>query len=118
MKARLLGLILVAAACSSTSVTTPVVTPAANQVFMQGSAFTPATRTVTAGTTVQWVNMDGTTHTVTSSAVPVGASAISSGNVAGSGTFSTTFNTPGTYAYYCVFHGSPGAGMHGTIVVN
>ena len=55
---------------------------------------------------------------MTSSAVPVGASAISSGNVAGSGTFSTTFNTPGTYAYYCVFHGSPGAGMHGTIVVN
>jgi plastocyanin len=24
----------------------------------------------------------------------------------------------GTYAYHCVFHGSPGAGMHGTIDAN
>jgi plastocyanin len=31
--------------------------------------------------------------------------------------YSYTFKKPGTYAYYCSFHGSPGKGQHGTIVV-
>ena len=31
--------------------------------------------------------------------------------------FSQTFNSPGTYVYFCVVHGSPTAGMRGTIVV-
>jgi plastocyanin len=31
--------------------------------------------------------------------------------------YSYTFKKPGTYAYYCTFHGSPGGGQHGTIVV-
>jgi len=31
--------------------------------------------------------------------------------------YSYTFKQPGTYAYYCSFHGSPGKGQHGTIVV-
>jgi plastocyanin len=30
---------------------------------------------------------------------------------------SVTFTTAGTYQYYCKIHGSPGAGMHATIVV-
>ena len=119
MKLRLIGVLLVAVACSDKTVTMPViVTPGPNQVFMQGSAFVPATRTVTAGTTVQFVNMDGVTHTATSSSVPAGASAFSSGNLSTNGTFSVMLNTPGTYAYYCVFHGAPGTGMHATIVVN
>jgi plastocyanin len=34
-------------------------------------------------------------------------------------TFSLTFDTPGTSAYYCQIHGGPGGvGMAGTIVVN
>jgi plastocyanin len=89
--------------------------PGANQVFMQGSAFNPATRTVSAGTTVQWVNRDGVTHTVTYSSGP--GSAFSSGNIAPGGSFTVTFATAGTVQYYCSIHGSPGAGMHGTIVV-
>ena len=28
-----------------------------------------------------------------------------------------TFDTTGTYGYFCIPHGSPGAGMHGTIIV-
>lgn len=32
-------------------------------------------------------------------------------------TYSHVFGAPGTYAYYCSIHGSPGAGMYGTLVV-
>ena len=32
--------------------------------------------------------------------------------------FTRTFNTAGNIGYYCEIHGTPGAGMHGTIVVN
>lgn len=32
-------------------------------------------------------------------------------------TYTHVFNVPGTYAYYCSIHGSPGAGMYGTLVV-
>jgi plastocyanin len=119
MKMRFLSVLLVAAACSSgSSDTTAVVTPGPNQVFMQGSAFNPATRTVTAGTTVQFVNMDGLTHTATSSSVPAGAAVFTSGSLNMNGTFSVNLTVPGTYAYYCVFHGTPGSGMRGTIIVN
>jgi len=89
-------------------------TPAANQVFMQSLAFTPATRTVSVGTTVQWVNQDGVTHTVTKDSGP-GASFNQS--VGGGSTFSVTFDSAGTYQYHCTIHGAPGSGMHGTIVV-
>jgi len=102
-----------AAACSSS--TSPSGGPGANQVFMQNTAFNPATRTVSAGTTVQWANKDGIAHTVTYSSGP--GSAFSSGTINGGGTYSVTFNTAGTVQYYCTIHGSPGAGMHGTIVV-
>jgi plastocyanin len=31
--------------------------------------------------------------------------------------YSFTFDTPGTYRYFCSVHGDPGSGMRGTIVV-
>jgi plastocyanin len=89
--------------------------PGPNQVFMQNTAFNPATRTVAVGTTVQWVNHDGFDHTVIYSSGP--GSAFNSGSIPAGGTFSVTFNTAGTVQYYCMIHGSPGAGMHGAIVV-
>jgi len=102
---------------SSTSPAGGTQGPGADQVFMQNTAFSPATRTVAAGTLVTWMNKDGFTHTVTSSSVPAGAATFSSGAVGGGGQFQVTFATAGTYQYYCTIHGSPGAGMHGTVVV-
>ena len=29
-----------------------------------------------------------------------------------------TFDTPGTYGYYCVPHGGPGIGMAATVIVD
>ena len=106
------------ASCSSSSPTyggtTGTGTPGASQVFLQNIAFNPATRTVAVGTTVQWVNQDGITHTVTKDSGP---GAAFDTNLSGGASFSVTFDSAGTYQYHCKIHGSPGAGMHGTIVV-
>lgn len=82
--------------------------PGANEVFIQGMAFSPATLTVTAGTTVKWTNKDGVTHTVTSD-----NTLFDSGNVLPNGIYSYTFSTAGTYTYHCSIHTS----MKGTVVV-
>ncbi len=123
MKRILSGMALVAmAACGGDSNGPPMLpgggSPGANEVWMQSTAFTPVSRSVTAGTVVSWTNKDGITHTVNTSTVPAGASAVVSGNIAGNGTFTTTLTIPGTYEYYCSIHGGPGSGMHATIVVN
>ncbi|HTT68120.1 MAG TPA: plastocyanin/azurin family copper-binding protein [Gemmatimonadales bacterium] len=89
--------------------------PGADQVFMQNVAFVPATRTVSVGTTVQWVNQDGFAHTVTKDSGP--GAAFSSGNIGAGAGFSVRFDSAGTYQYHCSIHGSPGAGMHGTVIV-
>ena len=91
-------------------------TPTATQVCMVGgNTFSPLTRTVSAGTTVQWVDGDGVQHTVTSDP---GSTETFNTTVAAGGTFSYKFNTAGTFNYHCSIHGSPGSGMHGTIEVN
>ena len=88
-------------------------TAAEQTVNMQGFQFQPSTRTVAVGDRVTWRNMDGATHTATAN-----NGSFDTGDIAATvGTGSHTFNTPGTFEYYCKYHGSPGSGMHGTIVV-
>ena len=87
--------------------------------------FEPATLTVAKGTTVTWHNSSQTVHTVTDepakaskqddAALPSGAQGWDSGNLNPGQTFSHTFDTPGTYKYFCIPHEM--AGMTGTIVV-
>lgn len=81
-------------------------------VSMDKIAFSPQTLTVHTGSTVTWVN--GTIlHTVTAD-----DGSFDSGYLGSGATFDVTFDTPGTYAYYCVPHGGPGGvGMAGTILV-
>ena len=90
-------------------------TPGPNEVFMQNIAFNPTTLTVAAGTTVTWTNQDGVGHTVTYDSGP--GSSFDSGTISGGSTFSVTFPTAGTVQYHCKIHGSTGAGMHATIIV-
>ena len=90
---------------TSKSSTAPV---SANSVTLANFAFSPATITVKAGTTVTWTNKDGTTHTITSD-----TGAFDSGNVAANGKYSYTFSTAGTYAYHCTIHPY----MKGTVIV-
>jgi plastocyanin len=84
---------------------------AAPNVNISSSRFCPASRTISTGTSVTWTNLDGITHTSTSDVSST--ESWSSGSLAGSGTFSHQFNTPGTFPYHCAVHSS----MHGTIIV-
>jgi plastocyanin len=83
--------------------------PGANQVFIQGMAFNPASITVTAGTTITWTNKDAIAHTVTSD-----SNAFDSGTVKSGATFSFTFAAAGTYSYHCIIHPS----MVASVTVN
>jgi plastocyanin len=79
----------------------------ANEVWMSDTSFLPATLTVSAGTTVRWVNTSSIDHTVTSN------DGLFDEFLEPDGVFTFVFNTPGTYAYVCVLH----PGMDGTIIV-
>jgi plastocyanin/glucose/arabinose dehydrogenase len=81
-------------------------------VAMQNIAFVPQSITVSAGTTVTWTNNDAIQHTVTWDDRSVDSGLLSQGD-----TFSIKFDQPGTYGYFCIPHGSPGAGMFGTVTV-
>lgn len=63
-------------------------------------AFGPETMAVPAGTTITWTNRDTTAHTVDS----VSGDELNSDSIAEGTTFDHTFNTPGTYTYFCAFH--------------
>ncbi len=83
-------------------------TPAAVSVHIRNFAFDPATISVRRGTTVTWTNFDTAGHTVT------GESGGPSSGIIGNGqTYSYTFNTAGTFPYFC----SPHPGMRGTVTV-
>jgi plastocyanin len=95
-------------------------------------AFQPETITIHVGDEVTWTNGSSEHHTVTAdgSSLPDGADYFASGGAAteeaaeddlsdgllGPGeSYSHTFDTPGTYRYFCIPH--RGAGMVGTVVV-
>jgi len=84
------------------------VTPAqtANSVAIENFAFSPATITVKAGTTVTWTNRDSAAHTVKSDSFT--SPSLNQGE-----TYSYTFNDTGSFAYTCGVHPA----MKGTVVV-
>ncbi len=82
------------------------------KIAMWNYYFLPAVDTVAAGTKVTWTNeTSSTVHTSISDSTGIW----NSGNVNPGGSYSYTFNTAGTYPYYCQYHVS--LGMKGTIVV-
>jgi plastocyanin len=85
---------------------------APNEITITNSKFTPKKLTVTEGTTVTWVNKEGT-HNVRSD-----TDAFISKNLSAGQSFSHQFTKAGTYPYYCTFHGDHGGvNMAGTIIV-
>jgi len=69
---------------------------------------------IAAGQTVMWTNPDSRTHTVTAD-----DGSFDSADVTPRTQFSMEFDTPGSYAYYCQYHGGPGGdGMSGVIIVD
>ncbi len=77
-------------------------------VEIRDFSFQPGTLTVAAGTTVTWTNDGSVPHTVTSN-----ERTFDSGDIAPGGSFSYTFDQPGSYSYHCSLHPS----MQGQIEV-
>lgn len=68
-------------------------------VAIKDYAFGPATLTVPVGTTLTWTNNDTTEHSTTSV-----DGLWDSQKIVPGASYSVTFTTPGTYAYYCKYH--------------
>ena len=87
-------------------------------VRVQNNSYSPSDARVTVGGTVTW-EWDGSGHSVTSVSTPGFQSAPVSN--AGFTLGPLTFNTAGTYKYYCTVHGQTSggnvSGMSGQVVV-
>jgi plastocyanin len=81
---------------------------AADAVHIKNFAFSPATITVKAGSTVVWTNDDSVQHEITFDTGGIASSALNQND-----TFSHTFPTAGTSHYICSIHPF----MHGTVIV-
>jgi plastocyanin len=94
----------------STPASAPVTTqPETREIAIASFAFSPASVTVKAGTTIKWTNNDSAPHSIASSDGKfTGSSVLSKGNA-----YQFTFDKPGTYNYICGIHPS----MSGTIIV-
>ncbi|MBC7911293.1 MAG: cupredoxin family copper-binding protein [Pyrinomonadaceae bacterium] len=81
-------------------------------VTIKNFQFTPKNVTVKVGSTVTWLNKEGT-HTVTAD-----NGSFQSPNLSADKSYSHKFTKAGTYRYYCSFHGGAGgADMSGTVTV-
>ena len=108
------GLAILAGCGGPTSATTPAAAesmpPAAgsgqdapvatNTVAIQNFAFSPATVTVKAGTTITWTNRDFDAHTVTA----MSAGSFHSPTLNTGQSFQHTFTTLGRFGYLCTIH--------------
>jgi plastocyanin len=93
----------------------PAPAPAAGaaEVAVGDNTFEPKELSVPVGATVTFTNKGQRKHTVTAD-----DGAFNSGTMDAGATFKQTFDKPGTFPYYCEFHGGPGgAGMAGVIKV-
>ena len=82
-------------------------------VRMEDNFFSPANITVEPGTTVTWVQSGNNPHTTTSYDGLWDSGMIEGGS---GGTFSFTFEEPGTYDYFCKPHED--LGMVGSVTVS
>jgi plastocyanin len=106
----------VAAAAPTVAPTTTaaaLVAPSRVELAISDDAFAPKTVTVAVGATVVWSRSGTHPHTVTAD-----DNSYDSGTLRAGQTFEHTFTAPGTFPYYCDFHGGPGGvGMSGTVTV-
>ncbi len=89
---------------STTTVSIPV-----GAFALTTTAYAPDTVSVKVGDSVKWVNNDNISHTSTAN----NGTTFNSGTIAPGGSFTTTFNTAGTFQYHCAIH----PGMVGTVTV-
>jgi plastocyanin len=79
--------------------------------------FDPQFPSVVVGTTVEFINRGTTAHTWTGGSAPLASGPFDSGSTDVGSSYTYTFNTPGTYNFFCQFHWPPPNGMQGSITV-
>ena len=89
------------------------------------NVYEPPTITISKGGTVTWQNVSQTVHSATfdpskaakagDGSLPDGVKPFDSGLLQPGQTWSHTFDTVGTYKYFCIPHET--LGMHGTVIV-
>lgn len=89
-------------------------TPPTNEIWMQNTTFNPKTKTISKGTEITWVNKDSFNHTVTSGTPGSPNGLFDSGVIGSGGIYKHTFNSTGTFNYYCSIHQDI---MTGTVIV-
>ncbi|MGH3833510.1 MAG: cupredoxin domain-containing protein [Pseudonocardiaceae bacterium] len=97
-----------APAASAPVASAPTAPVATNAVSILNFAFSPATVTIKAGTTVTWTNQDQDAHTVSAMSGAFHSATLNTGQ-----SYSHTFTTPGRFDYLCTIHPF----MLGTVVV-
>ena len=75
--------------------------------------FQPEDVTITAGSQIVWKNKGKILHNVKADK----GTPFKTRTIPVKGSYKVRFKKPGTYGYYCTFHGGPGSGQHGTITV-
>ena len=105
--------VVVAGNATTSTVKVSIPSGSGNPSNPPGYAPDKITLVIGVNNTVTWSNEDTAAHTVTSSAVPTGATSFNSGNMNAGTTFTYTFTVPGTYQYGCSYH----SWMLGTITV-
>ncbi len=112
----LLGLLVFGGASRADTAPATATIAAEDPVTIRMLDFTyePRTVTVPAGAPVSWTNDGQVVHTATAD-----NGSFDTGDVApGAKSTTVTFDRPGTYPYFCRYHGERGGrGMAGTIVV-
>jgi plastocyanin len=82
-----------------------IIPPGASIQKIDQLYFDPKDITVSTGTTVKWTNSDDTIHTVTSGTPDAGPSGTFDSSIINPGaSFEYTFNSAGTFDYYCIVH--------------
>jgi plastocyanin len=84
-------------------------TAEAVQVIIKDFAYNPDPVTISVGQSVTWTNEDSAPHTATAQDRDV----LQSGTLNQGDSYTQTFDTPGTYEYFCEFHSN----MKGVIIV-
>ena len=69
------------------------------EIVVDNFAFTPATISVPAGSTITWTNRDDIPHTIVSTERKFKSQALDTDQ-----RYSHRFDTPGTYKYFCSIH--------------
>ena len=85
----------------------------ATTINMTDDSFTQTQVQIAAGQTVVWMKSSSMVHTVTAD-----DGTFDSGDIATGAPYSQEFDSPGSYPYFCQYHGDVGGvGMSGVIVV-